>query len=236
MTRQGRPRQHPPAGDRACARRRRGARLCPYRHPPDADRPRHRAQCRGRHLDRRGGRRRLCRRPSRHAGGMGAQPAAAQYPRLSRHPPQRLRPDRRRQARRAARGLDRPDPDRGPAAEIRHRRDRSPHRPRDLADPWPPGRCDARLLRAARHLLAGPGRRPLAGRRRAGQSGAGVGGARARRGDRHRRQSLQRRLRPFHDDLLPRRAAARAPSSRPRCEARRRRSAASASSSRPSAP
>ena len=29
--------------------------------------------------------------PSRHAGSMGAQPAAAKYPRLSRHPPQRLR-------------------------------------------------------------------------------------------------------------------------------------------------
>ena len=29
----------------------------------------------------------------------------------------------------AARGGDRPDPDRGPAAEIRHRGDRSPHRP-----------------------------------------------------------------------------------------------------------
>ena len=41
------------------------------------------------------------------------------------------------------------------------------------------------------HLLAGPGRRPLAGRWRAGQSGAGVGGARARRRDRDRRQSLQ---------------------------------------------
>ena len=72
-----------------------------------------------------------------------------------------------------------PDPDRGPAAEICHRCDRSPHRPRDLADPRPHGRCDARLLRAARDILAGAGRRPLAGRRRAGQPGAGVGGARA---------------------------------------------------------
>ena len=100
--------------------------------------------------------------------------------------------------------VDRPDPDRGPAGEIRHRRDRSAHRPRDLADPWPHGRCDARLLRAARNILAGAGRRPLAGRRRAGQSGAGVGGARPRRGDRDRRQSLQRRLHPFDDDLFPR--------------------------------
>ena len=138
------------------------------------------------------------------AGGMGAQPAAAQHPRLSRHPPQRLRPDRRRQARRRARGHDGPEPDRGPAGEIRHRRDRGAHRPRDLADPWPHGRCDARLLRAARNLLAGADRRPLAGRWRAGQSGAGVGGARLRRRDRHRRQPLQRRLHPFDDDLFPR--------------------------------
>ncbi len=32
---------------------------------------------------------------SRQGGGMGARPAAAQYLRLSRYPPQRLRPDRR---------------------------------------------------------------------------------------------------------------------------------------------
>ena len=105
----------------------------------------------------------------------------------------------------ATRGRDRPDPDRRPAGEIRQRRDRSPHRPRDLADPRPHGRCDARLLCAARDLLAGAGRRPLAGRRRAGQSGAGVGGARARRGDRHRRQSVQRRLRATRTTIyLPR--------------------------------
>ncbi|MEH2499033.1 pimeloyl-ACP methyl ester carboxylesterase [Bradyrhizobium sp. AZCC 1678] len=48
------------------------------------------------------------------------------------------------------------------------------------------------------------GRRPLAGRRCPGQSGAGVGGTRARRGDRHRRQSFQRRLHTLHDDLFPR--------------------------------
>ena len=44
----------------------------------------------------------------------------------------------------------------------------------------------ARLLRAAGNFSAGAHRRTLAGRRRAGQSGAGVGGARARRapGDR----------------------------------------------------
>ena len=84
------------------------------------------------------------------------------------------------------------------------RGNRSPHRPRDLADPWPHGRCDARLLRAARDICAGAGRRPLAGRRRAGQSGAGVGGAGVRRGNRHRRQSLERRVHPLHDDLFPR--------------------------------
>ena len=113
----------------------------------------------------------------------------------------------------AARGRDRPDPDRGPAAEICHRRDRSPHRSRDLADPWPHGRCDARLLRAARDIFAGAGGRPLAGRRRAGQSGAGVGGARARRGNRDRRQSLQRRVRPLAPRSIP---TARRPRSRSR--------------------
>ena len=193
-----------PACDRAGAGRRRRARFCPYRHRQNPDRQRHRARRGGRDLDRCRGRRRLRSRPSRHAGAMGAQPAAAQYFQLSRYPPQRLRPDRRHQARRRARGFDRHHPDRGPADQIRHRRDRGPHRPRDLADAWPRGRCDARLLRAARHLLAGPGRRPLAGRWRAGQSGAGIGGARLRRRDRHRRQPLQRRIRAFDHDLLAR--------------------------------
>ena len=132
----------------------------------------------------------------------------------------------------AARGRHRPDPDRGPAAEIRHRGDRSPHRPRDLADPRPHRRCDARLLCAARDFLAGAGRRPLAGRRRAGQSGAGVGGARAGRGNRDRRQSLQRHL--FHARSTP---TARRPAT-PAAEqpSRRRRNAASAGCSPPSAP
>ena len=178
--------------------------LRPYRHRQDPDRARHHAQCRGRDLDRRCGRRRLCLRASRWTGAMGAQPAAAQYLRLSRHPPERLRPDRRRQARRRTRGDDGPGPDRGPAGEVRHRRDRSAHRPRNLADPWPHDRCDARLLRAAGNIRAGADRRPLAGRRRPGQSGSGVGGARPGRRDRHRRQSLQRRLHPFDDDLFPR--------------------------------
>ena len=165
--RKGGARQHPAAGDRAGAWRRRRARIRPYRHHPDADCPWHRSQRRGRHLDRRGGRRRLCGRPSRYARRMGAQPAAAQYLRLSRYPPQRFGPDRRRKAGRAAGSHDGPDPDRGLAAEICHRGYRSPHRPRDLADPWPHGRRDARFLRAARDILAGAGGRPLAGRRRA---------------------------------------------------------------------
>ena len=229
--RQGRPRQHQAAGDRAGAGRRRRARLRPYRDSQDIAGPRHRSQCRGRHLDRRGGRRRLCRRTARYAGGVGAQPAAAQYPRLSRHPPQRLRPDRRRQAGVAAGGRHRTDPDRGLAAEIRHRGNRSPHRSRDLADPRPHGRCDARFLCAARDFLAGAGRRPLAGRRRAGQSGAGVGGARARGGNRDRRQSLQRHL--LHARSIP---TARRPTRRRPEPSRRRRNAASAGCFPPSAP
>ena len=95
-------------------------------------------------------------------------------------------------------------PDRGSADQIRNRCDRGSHRPRDLAHPWPHGRCDARLLRAARNFLAGPDRRPLAGRRRAGQSGAGVGGAGLWRRDRDRRQSFQRRVCARHHDLRPR--------------------------------
>ena len=88
--------------------------------------------------------------------------------------------------------------------KICDRCDRSAHRPRDLADPWPHGRCHARLLRAARNILAEFRRRPLAGRRRPGQPGAGIGGARLWRGNRHRSQSLERRLRAFDDDLFPR--------------------------------
>src|SRR5882724_2500135 len=125
---------------------------------------------------------------------MGPPPAAAKCPELPGYPSQRFRPDRRRQARSPARGRDRPDPDRGSAAEICHGCNRSPHRSRDLADPWPHGRCDARFLRAARNILAGAGGRPLAGGWCTGQSGAGVGGARAWRGNRHRRQPLKRRI------------------------------------------
>ena len=49
----------------------------------------------------------------------------------------------------------------------------------NLAHPRPPRRGAARLLCAAGHFPAGADRRALAGGRRAGQSGAGVGGARS---------------------------------------------------------
>ena len=58
----------------------------------------------------------------------------------------------------------------------------------------------ARLLRAARHVHAGAPRRPLAGRRRAGQSGAGLGRARARRPARDRGQPEFRHARPRRHD------------------------------------
>src|SRR5436853_300815 len=47
-----------------------------------------------------------------------------------------------------------------------------------MAHPRPHGRGDARLLRAAWNFFAGTDRRPLAGRWRAGQSGAGITRAR----------------------------------------------------------
>ena len=201
------PKQHPtrpcapaePPDHRACARRRRRARLCPYRRDPHAARPRHRARHHRRHLDRRGGRRLLRRRPARRHRGLGARPDQARHPRLSRHQPVRRRPDRRRQARGAAGREARQHADRGAADPLCHHHHRGRHRPRDLADARPPGRCDARVLRAARNFSAGFARRPLAGRRRAGQSGAGVGRARARRAARHRGQSQLRHSRPQHD-------------------------------------
>ncbi len=58
-------------------------------------------------------------------------------------------------------------------ADHRHR---SPHRSRDMAHARAHGRCTARFLRATRDIFAGAGGRPLAGGRRAGQSGAGIGG------------------------------------------------------------
>ncbi len=96
--------------------------------------------------------------------------------------------------------------------------------------------ADARLVCAARNIFAGHGRRPLAGRWRAGQSGAGVGGARVRRRDRDRGQSFQRRVCPFDDDLFPRTGRRRSRSSqRRKSSIPVHRSADSASSFRPSA-
>ena len=84
-------------------------------------------------------------------------------------------------------------------------RNRSAHRPRNLADPRPLSGRDARLLCAAGHLCAGADRRPLAGRRRAGQPGAGIDRAGARCGNRDRREPLERRLYPLDDNLFARR-------------------------------
>ena len=66
------------------------------------------------------------------------------------------RPDRRRQARRdsSTRALG-DTHDRRAADALRRDRDRGRHRPRNLAHARPAGRCDARLLRAARHISAG---------------------------------------------------------------------------------
>ena len=110
----------------------------------------------------------------------------------------------------AARSLDRQHPDRG-LADASSRRVAT--EVRTGHEIW---LTHGRVVDAMRASYALPGifrarpdRRPLAGRRRAGQSGAGLGGARARRGNRHRRQSFQRHLHPFHHDLRARRPAAR---------------------------
>ena len=100
------------ADHRAGAGRRRRARLRAYRHPAHPAGQWHRSRHRGRHLDRRGGRRLLCGGTSRHAGSLGQRPPAAQHLQLPRHPSQRLRPDRRQQACRATGSLVRQYPDR----------------------------------------------------------------------------------------------------------------------------
>ena len=94
-----------PADDRHRARRRRGARLCPYRRAADAGRARAQARRRHRHLDGRRDRRLLCGGSARRLRGSG--PTASHAPpraRLSRRQPRRLRPDQRRAAGAAARG------------------------------------------------------------------------------------------------------------------------------------
>ena len=204
------PAARPTAHHRARARRRRRARLRPYRRDPHADRARHRARHHRRHLDRRGGRRLPRRRPARRLRGLGAPPDPARNPELSRHQPFRQRSDRRRQAAGATGNDARRHGDRGAADPLCHHHDRGRHRSRDLADARPAGRRHARVLRAAGNFPAGRARRALAGGRRAGQSGAGVGGARVRRAARHRGQSQLRHSRPqhHHGRREPRRRAA----------------------------
>ena len=85
-----------------------------------------------------------------------------------------------------------------PAAAARRDRHRGRHRPRNLADPRPPLRGDGGVLCAAGNLPSQADRRPLADGRRAGQPAADLGGARARRPPRHRRQSQRRQFRPRH--------------------------------------
>ena len=93
---------------------------------------------------------------------------------------------------------------RGTADPLRGDRNRDRHRPRSVADARLAVAGGARVLCAAGNFSAGSSRRPLAGRRRAGQSGAGIGGARARRPRRHRGQHGCRPFRPRHDHREPR--------------------------------
>ena len=102
-------------------------------------------------------------------------------------------------------GIDRRRADRGFADPLRRHRDRNRHRPRSLADARLAGAGAARVLCAAGNFSAGPARRPLAGRRRAGQSGAGFGRARVRRPRRHCGQYGRRPFRPRRHDRQPRR-------------------------------
>ena len=136
----------------------------------------------------------------------------AAHHQLSRRPHRRLRHHRRRTAGAPAGGIDRRYRDRGSADPLRRNRNRDRHRPRSLADARFAGAGAARLLRAAGNFSAGSSRRPLAGRRRAGQSGAGIGGARARRPRRHCGQYGCRPFRPRRHDRQPRRGCRRRPS------------------------
>ena len=113
---------------------------------------------------------------------------------------QRLGVARRRHARRQAHRRHRRSYHRQAPAPLCGDRDRNRHRPRNLDHARPAERCYARVLCAARHLSAGPARRALAGRRRAGQSGAGLGRACARRARRDRRQRQHRHVRTRHGD------------------------------------
>ncbi len=100
-------------------------------------------------------------------------------------------------------------PHREVADPFRRDRDRISQRPRNLADAGPAGRCVACVIRAARHIPAGARCRALAARRRAGQSGAGLGGTRARRPRRHCCPSQCGTARPRHRDFQFRRRGSR---------------------------
>ena len=160
------------------------------------ERGRHLSRHHRRHLDRRRRRRLLRGRRARRAGALRPRPDARRMLRLPRFQFLRLRPDHRpapvRRARQRISSItiedltsasSRSRPRSAPAT-------RSGCRAGSLVD------RHARLLRAARHLPPGADRRPLAVRRRAGQSDSGLGVPRARRAHRHRRQPQQRRVRP----------------------------------------
>ncbi len=175
----------------------------PYRRDAYAGRARHRAGRHRRHLDRRRGRRLLRRQPTRRLRGVGAGPHRARHPELSRHQPVRLRPHPRQPSRQTAGNRARRPAHRRSADPLCRDRHRIQYRPRNLAHPRAPGRGVARLLCVAGNFSAGADRRPLAGRRRAGQSGTGVGGARARRPARDRGQSQFRSVRARHHHCRP---------------------------------
>ena len=88
---------------------------------------------------------------------------------------------------------------------VRLRRRRNPHRPRDLAVERLADHRHARLLCAARRVRAGHLQWPRPGRRRAGQSGAGLGLPRLRAAAGRRRQPALRPLRPRRGDQAQRR-------------------------------
>ena len=208
----GAPEQPKPAkksGHFAGARRRRGARLGAYRRAAGARRGRHRDQHDRRHLDRRAGRRLLSRRQARRARGIRPQPDQAPHVRPARPASRRQRPVRRHEAHAAHAGAhERPDL-RGSRQAVRLRRRRNPHRPRDLAVERLADHRHARLLRAARRVRAGHLQRPRAGRRRAGQSGAGLGLPRLRAAARRRRQPALRPVRPRRSHQAQRRRTGR---------------------------
>jgi NTE family protein len=142
-----------------------------------------------RHLDRRGRRRLLCGRQARRDRGLGRSLTRRSLLAISMSA-SAARPAQRRQAAEKIAEASATH-DRQACRALRRDRDRDRHRPRDLDHA-------RRLADALRASYALPGsfrrcaRRPLAGRRRAGQSGAGIGRARARRATRDRGQRQHR--------------------------------------------